>query len=70
MSDPISTPSTKPITNSSCIDNYGLIRSNYDQRIMTLYKFDEKPQEQKGYVKPTSEERSKYDRILKKLLGY
>lgn len=66
----IETKKCVPNTNYSGSDNYGLVRSNYDKRIMTLYVFDEKQEkiyDSKTHMKGVLyEERSEYDLFMLK----
>jgi len=61
---------------TSCIlppftDKYGkTIRTNYDKRIMGLYKFEENLQPKKVYMKQCVEQRTEYDKRMKKQFGY
>lgn len=70
----MSTPNTLPlISGMSGIppDKYGTTRTNYDKRIMALYKFDEKPLYTPYYAlkegqKNNFQERSEYDKMMLK----
>jgi len=65
----MSTPNTNILPNmSSC--NHRLVRTNYDKRMMSLYKFEETPKQNKVHMKNTPDNRSEFDMIMLKRFGY